>query len=89
MIYVIKKDGTKEEFNPQKIVNEEKRFFIQEATKLEWEWYPYGKECVPQNLCKRTYTYKDSENVLLEYSGAFGNGSKTFNPQGKHALEIV
>jgi len=76
-------------YNPQKIVNEEKQFYISDAKKIEWEWYPYGQECVPQNLCKRTYTYEDSENILLEYSGTMGNGSKTFNPQGKYALEIV
>lgn len=43
-------------FEPSEIVNEPNDFHIAHASKIVWEWYYYGKEHTPENLCRREYS---------------------------------
>lgn len=74
-------------FNPIDIVNTENDFYILKATKIIWEWYYYGKEHIPQNLCKRTYSQTINNDILIEYVGE-KISSKIINAQNNYALEL-
>ena len=74
-------------FNPIDIVNTENDFYILKATKIIWEWYYYGKEHIPQNLYKRTYSQTINNDILIEYVGE-KNSSKIINAQNNYALEL-
>lgn len=59
-------------YKPSGIVNEPNDFHIENASKIVWEWYYYGNEHSPENLCKREYTNSagtagvDEKNHALE-----------------------
>lgn len=55
-------------FSPSGIVNELDIFRVERAEKIVWEWYYYGREHIPENLCKREYTLV-SGSVRVEYAG--------------------
>lgn len=57
-------------FDPLNIVNEPNDFHIELASKIVWEWYYYGREQTPKNLCRIVYDRADkklgSNNFALE-----------------------
>lgn len=57
-------------YDPSEIVNEPNDFHIARASKIVWEWYCYGKEHTPKNLCRREYENSasgtDAKNHALE-----------------------
>lgn len=61
------KDGEKcTIYDPSEIVNEPNDFHIANASKIMWEWYYYGKEHTPENLCRREYANGGAKNHALE-----------------------
>lgn len=54
-------------FDPSEIVNEPNDFHIAHASKIVWEWFYYGREKTPENLCRREYESDASaKNHALE-----------------------
>ncbi|MDE6733776.1 MAG: hypothetical protein K2J77_12995 [Oscillospiraceae bacterium] len=53
-------------FEPSEIVNEPNDFHIAHASIIVWEWYYYGREHTPENLCRREYTNDGENNHALE-----------------------
>ena len=70
------------------IENTEEHFRISKASKIVWEWYPYGQEQKEENLCRRTYTKKDKNTVVIESFGEKEKGAKVLHFHELHALEI-
>ena len=76
-------------FNPASIVNEPKEFHIDDAYKIVWEWYYYGKEKVPSNLNRITYTKMGPCEISVDYDTFYEQGQKIFNSSEKsYALRI-
>ena len=75
-------------FNPVGIVNEQNHFHIDDASKIVWEWYHYGKEQVPANLYRITYTKSAPCEISVEYDTFWEKGHKILNPFQKPALTI-
>ena len=75
-------------YNPDGIVNEQKQFHITDADKIVWEWYHYGKEKIPENLYRKTYTKISKCEILAEYDTLWEQGQKVFNPSKNFALKI-
>lgn len=58
MLTILFKDGGKcVVYEPSGIVNEPEDFHVERASRVVWEWYYYGKEHIPENLCRREYTF--------------------------------
>lgn len=75
-------------YEPAGIVNEVEGFHIKDAAKVEWEWYAYGKEPSGKTLCRRIYTRKDNNAVLIESYGEPEQGVKVLHFHDLYALEI-
>lgn len=75
-------------YEPTGIVNEVEGFHIKDAAKVEWEWYAYGKEPSGKTLCRRIYTRKDNNAVLIESYGEPEQGVKVLHFHDLYALEI-
>lgn len=54
--------------NPVGIVNSEHKFAIQDATKVLWVWYCYGKERSYENMFVRQYE-KDDKGMIIRAEG--------------------
>lgn len=75
-------------YEPTCIVNEEDEFHIKNAARIEWEWHAYGKEPSEKTLCKRIYTRKDNNVVVIESQGEPEKGVKVLHFHDLYALEI-
>lgn len=53
-------------YDPFGIVNEPNDLHIERASKIVWEWYYYGKEKTPENLCRRVYERVSENGYALE-----------------------
>lgn len=53
-------------YEPSGIVNEPNDFHIEYASKIVWEWYYYGREKTPENLCRLEYANGDAKKYALE-----------------------
>lgn len=65
-VLVILFDGSEKctVYDPFGIVNEPNDFHIERASKVVWEWYNYGREQVPENLCRRVYVCADTKSAF-------------------------
>lgn len=75
-------------YNPAGIVNEKEEFRIKDASRIEWQWHAYGPEHSAQTLCKRIYTRKDNNVVVIESFGELEKGTKVLHYHELNALEI-
>lgn len=75
-------------YEPIDIISNKNEFHITKATKIVWEWYFYGKEHIPQNLCKIIYSRTNDNQILKEYSDNVINTAKYIDPHNCYALEI-
>lgn len=76
-------------YEPIDIISNKKDFYISKATKIVWEWYSYGKERIPQNLCKIIYFQANDNKILKEeYFGNIKTTTKYFNSHNYYALEL-
>lgn len=75
-------------YNPVGIVNEDEEFRIKDASRIEWQWHAYGPEHSVQTLCKRIYTRKDNNVVVIESFGELEKGTKVLHYHELNALEI-
>ncbi len=75
-------------YDPAGIVNEEEEFCIKDASRIEWQWYAYGPEHSAQALCRRIYTRKDNNVVVIESFGEPEKGTKVLHYHELNALEI-
>lgn len=55
-------------YDPSDIVNKSDDFHVARASKIIWEWYFYGREQTPENLCKREYS-NVGDAVSIAYAG--------------------
>lgn len=53
-------------YDPLGIVNEPNDFHVESASKIVWEWYCYGKEHTPKNLCERVFERVCGNGYALE-----------------------
>ena len=75
-------------YHPEGIVNESQRFYVHKAEKIIWQWYYYGKEQTPENLCQIEYVYLNEHAVCAQYLGIYKHGRKEFDPKKFHAFEL-
>ncbi len=73
-------------YKPSGIVNEQNDFHIESAEKIVWEWYYYGKERTPENLCRLEYTY-DFITVSVVCTGEYKADARSFDANS-YALEL-
>ena len=55
-------------YDPLGVINETDDFHVERASKIVWEWYYYGKEQAPENLCRLEYTFVGGA-VSVVYNG--------------------
>lgn len=73
-------------FEPSGIVNEQNDFHIESAEKIVWEWYYYGRERTPENLCRLEYTYNRG-TVSVVCTGKCRTGTRSIDAKS-YALEL-
>lgn len=73
-------------YDPIGIVNEPNDFHIEHASKIVWEWYYYGKEQTPENLCKLEYILVGGE-ISVVYRGV-RRADKISVDANSYALEL-
>ena len=73
-------------YDPSVIVNEPNDFHVERASKIAWEWYYYGKERAPENLCRWEFTLIDNA-VSLKCSGTSQKCASNADPR-EYALQM-
>lgn len=77
--------------NPVKIVNEEKQLIIEDASKILFTWYYYGREQTYENLYIRQYIKNADGNIMRavgKHRDVHENGGIIFIPKDKNAILI-
>lgn len=72
-------------FDPENIINENKKFCITGASKIEWEYELIGVKASGNR--KTVYTYIDAHTIEKSYS--FSSNTHHFDPQDNNAFEIL
>ena len=77
--------------DPMGIVSTEKEFSIKEASRIIFEWFYYGRECAPENLCCLEYRRVDDDQVLCTRTDIVNNCpcEKNLHINGLVAMRIV
>lgn len=55
-------------YDPLGIVNEPNDLHIECASKIVWEWYYYGRERTPENLCRCVYSADNESSHANNYA---------------------
>lgn len=88
LVVIFRQNETCTVYNPMGIVNKRNKFYVLDATKIIWEWYYYGREQMPENLCRREYTRLDKDRVVVEYFDICENGKKYIDIHQNYAMEL-
>lgn len=73
-------------YEPSGIVNKPNDFHIAHASKIVWEWYNYGRERTPENLCRLEYAYYHGAASAV-CTGKCGVDARSIDANG-YALEL-
>jgi hypothetical protein len=71
-------------YQPNGIVSTNKQFYINDADKVIFEWYHYGREKIAENKLSIEYIKAENGTIIKKTV----NGIKKFNPEKKYAFNI-
>ncbi|MDE7205693.1 MAG: hypothetical protein K2N90_00755 [Lachnospiraceae bacterium] len=78
-------------YQPANIINEKNQLIIEDAMKILWIWYDYGKAHTHENMYVRQYT-KTAQGVILRAEGKLNNISDDdgviFQPMKEQAVYL-
>ena len=75
-------------YEPDGIVSSENTFYIENATRVIWTHYYYGRPPTPENLLTSEYVKVNEKTVILKRSGCLNPGTWQSDPTGFYAVEI-
>ena len=78
-------------YEPENILYGNEAFIIQDASRITWDWYYYGRDKNVENLCRWDFKKVDSLLVSKTENGNLSsvNGKTLFNREGQPALQFV
>lgn len=76
-------------YEPVDITCDQTAFVIQDATRITWEWYYYGREKTTENL--NTWDFKKNGNLIISKTttGNLKNGLTSFDRSNHPALQFL
>ncbi len=75
-------------YEPQGIVSSKNTFHIEDATRIIWTHYYYGRPQTSENLITSVYVKENENTVVLTRSGCLNPGTWHSDSTGFYAVEI-